>query len=168
MSHASKCSSVTFWKIYQELLSCMVSKIFAFFGLCNHVYSFMALTLFVWWLAMSETTVLKSIILKILILLLIPWNYLLENHLSWNIIKYSINIAYIEGFYSRLGDKSGKLRKESLRENLEHFSKNPFFETCPVFKMDFFKSKEDWNGRTSFFIKSRQCQIGKETLFENS
>jgi hypothetical protein len=30
--------------------------------------------------------------------------------------------AYTEGFYSHLDDKSGKL-EESLRENLEHFSK---------------------------------------------
>jgi hypothetical protein len=43
MSHATKCSSVTFWKIYLVLLGCVVFKTFAFLGICDHVYSFMAI-----------------------------------------------------------------------------------------------------------------------------
>jgi hypothetical protein len=67
---------------------------------------------------MSEKTLLKSEILKFL-------NYFLENPHSCNIIKSSVNEAYIQGFNYHLDDKSGKLKKKPLRENLEPFAKIP-------------------------------------------
>jgi uncharacterized membrane protein YozB (DUF420 family) len=54
MLHVPKCSSVTFLKIYLELLGCVVSKIFASFDLCNHVYSFMVIVHIVCLLATHE------------------------------------------------------------------------------------------------------------------
>jgi hypothetical protein len=43
---------------------------------------------------------------------------------SHNIFKSSLSGAYLEGFYSRLGNKSGKMEKKPLQENLKQFCKN--------------------------------------------
>jgi uncharacterized protein (DUF486 family) len=51
---SSKCFSVTFLKIYQELIGCVAFKIFASFGLCDHVHSFMAIVHLVCVLASHE------------------------------------------------------------------------------------------------------------------
>jgi hypothetical protein len=94
-------------KIPLELLGCVVFKIFAAFGLCDHVDSFMAIVHIVaCWLAMSEKTFLKSKISNSLSLInsLI---YLRENPLSWNIIKTSVNEAYMERLYYHHHNKSG-------------------------------------------------------------
>jgi hypothetical protein len=67
---------------------------------------------------MSEKTLLKSKKSQTL-------NYFLENPHSWNIIKSSVNEAYIYGLNSHLVNKSGMLKKKYLWENLEPFAKIP-------------------------------------------
>jgi hypothetical protein len=62
-------------------------------------------------------------------------NYFLENPYLWNIIKSSVNEAYIEGHISRLVDKSGKLKKKSLWENLEQLLNFLYFEKLSIFSM---------------------------------
>jgi hypothetical protein len=48
----------------------------------------------------------------------------MEHLFSHNIFKSSLSGAYLEGLYSRLDNKSGKMKKKPLRKNLEQFSKN--------------------------------------------
>jgi hypothetical protein len=52
--YASKCFSVIFLKIPLELLGCVVFKIFASFGLYDHVHSFMDIVHLVCFLASRE------------------------------------------------------------------------------------------------------------------
>jgi hypothetical protein len=157
MPHASKCSSITFWKIYLELLSCMVFKIFASLGPCDHVYSFMAIVHIVCLLANHEwndaSQVHNSQNSQSLTNAL---NYLCENPHSWNIIKSSVNEAYIEGFYSHRHDKSGKLKKESLWENLGRFSKIPLFETCPILMMEILQVQRRFKWKDIIITKTSQ------------
>jgi hypothetical protein len=89
------------------LLDCVVFKIFASLGLCDHIYSFMAIVYIVCllasheWKDASQVHNSQSLINSL--------NYLRENLQSWNIIKSSVNEAYIEGLNSRCHDKSGNL-----------------------------------------------------------
>jgi hypothetical protein len=85
----------------------VVFKIFAYFGLCDHVDSFMTIVhIIACWLAMGEKMLLKSKISNSLSLInsLI---YLHENPHSWNITKSSVNEAYMERLYYRRHNKSG-------------------------------------------------------------
>jgi hypothetical protein len=76
--------------MYLEFIGFVVFKIFASFGLCDHVHSFVAIVHIVaCWLAMSEKTLLKSKILNSLSLIN-SLNYLCENPHSCRIIKSSV------------------------------------------------------------------------------
>jgi hypothetical protein len=65
MLHASECSSVNYLKIYLESLGCVVLKnVFFLVYVTMSTNSWLYFTLIGCWLAMSENTLLNSIILK--------------------------------------------------------------------------------------------------------
>jgi hypothetical protein len=73
--------------------------------------------------------------------------------------------AYVEGLYSRLDDKSAKLKKESLQENLEQFSINPLFETCPIIKVEILQVQRRLKWKDFIFHQIKRMSTWKGDPF---
>jgi hypothetical protein len=156
MSNAFKCSSVSFWKIYLELLSYVVFKIFAFLGLYDHVYSFVAIVHFDCLLASHEwrdaSQVHNSQDSKIKLLSWIISLKILIFGISSNQVR--MKLLWNDSIFV-LMTKVESWRKSLLRKIFSYLLKSIYLETCPIFKKDILMFKGDWNGRTSFFCQTK-------------
>jgi hypothetical protein len=155
--------------MYLELIGFVVFKIFASFGLCDHVHSFMAIVhIDACWLAMSEKTLLKSKILNSLSLIN-SLNYLCENPHSWSTIKSSVNEAYMERLYYLRHNKNGnpssprKIEMEGLHNH--QFEPRSKMEWSLSWKF-LFPSSNDLYVKESILIIFKQLMEGLENPFK--